>query len=343
MRKWLIVIVLLLSFIFLATSLDELDRISGALHRANLWFLVIALCVQLVWFFILGQTFRSIYHLLGLKEDTFRLTLVAIAANFINVIAPTGGAGGMALFIADGKARGHSSGKVTAAGAISLFFDYLAFLCILVLGVIVLFRRNNLDAGELAASFIILVITLVLATILYLGSRSGERLAYFLGYLGQMVNRVVDLVIKRELLDVERARTFAFDLAEGLAAMPGTPWRMMVPFLLALANKTALILVLTLSFLAFGVPFTEGTIIGGFAIGYLFMIVSPTPAGVGVMESVFILALNSLHVEWSAAIVIALTYRAVTFWVPLGVGTLAFQYLGRAKRDRGEPDMFFEV
>ena len=334
MRKWLIAIVLLLSLAFLATSLDELDRMSGALHRANLWFLVIALCVQLVWFFILGQTFQSIYRLLGLKENMFRLTLVAIAANFINVIAPTAGAGGVALFIADGKARGHSSGKVTAAGAISLFFDYLAFLCILILGLIVLFRRKNLDAGEMLASLLILIITLALASILYLGSRSAEKLAGFLGKLGQVVNRAARPVMHRELLNVERARTFAYEVADGLSALPISPKRMVVPFLLALANKTALILVLILVFLAFEIPFTEGTIIGGFSIGYLFTIISPTPAGVGVMESMFVLALNSLRVEWSAAVVIALSYRAITFWVPLGVGALAFQYLHWARRDR---------
>jgi uncharacterized protein (TIRG00374 family) len=334
MRKWIVVIVLLLSLAFLVTSLGELERIAGTLDRANLWFLAIALFVELVWFFILGQTFRSIYALLDLKEDTLRLTLVAAAANFINVIAPTAGAGGIALFIADGKARGHPSGRVTAAGAISLFFDYLAFLCILVLGLVVLFRRNNLDTGEMLASALMLIITLILASILYLGSHSAEKLAGFLGMLGRAINRAVQLVYHRELFNIEQARAFAFELADGLSALPARPKRMLLPFLLALANKSALILVLFLTFLAFGVPFSEGTIIGGFAIGYLFTIISPTPAGVGVMEGMFILALSSLRVEWSAAVVIALSYRAVTFWVPLGVGGLAFQYLHWMKRER---------
>jgi uncharacterized protein (TIRG00374 family) len=81
------------------------------------------------------------------------------------------------------------------------------------------------------------------------------------------------------------------------------------------------------SFLSFDVPFSAGTIIGGFSISYLFLVVSPTPSGIGVVEGIMALSLNSLHVEWSQAVVITLTYRAITFWIPLGVGALAFRSL----------------
>jgi len=88
-----------------------------------------------------------------------------------------------------------------------------------------------------------------------------------------------------------------------------------------------LMLILLAAFLSFGVPFTVGTIIGGFAIAYLFLIVSPTPSGIGVVEGVMTLALGSLSVDLSQAVVITLAYRAVTFWAPLAVGALAFRIL----------------
>ena len=92
-------------------------------------------------------------------------------------------------------------------------------------------------------------------------------------------------------------------------------------------NKGLLICILLCAFLAFRVPYSPGTIIGGFAIGYLFMVVSPTPAGIGVVEGVLPLALRSLRVVWSQAVVITIAYRAMTFWVPLGVGAWAFRNL----------------
>jgi len=32
------------------------------------------------------------------------------------------------------------------------------------------------------------------------------------------------------------------------------------------------------------------------------------------------IALNTLRVEWAAAVLITLTYRLITFWFPLAVG-----------------------
>jgi hypothetical protein len=69
--------------------------------------------------------------------------------------------------------------------------------------------------------------------------------------------------------------------------------------------------------------------VGGFSIGYLFLIVSPTPAGVGVVESILPVALNSLRVPWAAAVLITLVYRGITFWFPLAVGGIAFRLLER--------------
>ncbi len=100
------------------------------------------------------------------------------------------------------------------------------------------------------------------------------------------------------------------------------------PFLYALNNFALLICVLAFTFLAWGTPFSVGTLVGGFAIAYLFLIVSPTPSGLGVVEGVMTIALNTLRVEWAAAALITLTYRLITFWFPLTVGGVAFRILG---------------
>jgi uncharacterized protein (TIRG00374 family) len=101
--------------------------------------------------------------------------------------------------------------------------------------------------------------------------------------------------------------------------------------LYAFANKTLMMLIFATTFMAFNVPFTAGTIIGGFAISYLFLVVSPTPSGIGIVEGIMPLALSSLRVPWSQAIIITLAYRGITFWFPLGVGAIAFRMLEREK------------
>jgi uncharacterized protein (TIRG00374 family) len=84
-------------------------------------------------------------------------------------------------------------------------------------------------------------------------------------------------------------------------------------------------------FLAFRVEYTPATIIAGFSIGYLFTIVSPTPAGVGVVEAALPFSLASFGIPLSSAVVVTMAYLGVTFWLPLFIGFLAFRTLGQGK------------
>ena len=80
-------------------------------------------------------------------------------------------------------------------------------------------------------------------------------------------------------------------------------------------------------FLAFKVPTTVAVVVAGFSIAYLFVIISPTPAGVGIVEGVMTLALKSLGIPLEAAMVVTLAYRSVTFWFPLLLGMISFRSL----------------
>lgn len=327
MRKFLVVLVLFLGVAFVIISFSELEQTVETLRHGNLWYLLLALLIQVGWFFLVGITYRSLYGLLGMRESVLNLTLVAAAATFVNVVMPAAGVSGIALFVNAANRNGHPGGKVTLAATLFVLFDMAAFLGVLALGLLVLFRRGDLDASEVIAALILLAVASLLAVSLYIGSRSAAALGRFLARIARMVNLVLRPILHREYLREERAHEFAQELAEGLAALPHRPRGLLKPLLLSFLNKGLLISILLCAFLAFQVPHSPGTIIGGFAIGYLFMVVSPTPAGIGVVEGVLPLALRSLRVIWSQAVVITIAYRAVTFWVPLGIGAIAFRSL----------------
>ena len=67
------------------------------------------------------------------------------------------------------------------------------------------------------------------------------------------------------------------------------------------------------------------------------MIVSPTPAGIGVVEGLVTLSLVSMFVPVEAAAIVVLGYRAITFWLPLFFGMLAMQRLsGKSRKQTGQ-------
>jgi hypothetical protein len=329
MRKFIFILVVFLGAAFIYLSFGELESIVETLQHGNVWFILLAMLIELAWFVMMGLIYRSLYHVLDMDESLQRLTLLSASATFVNIVAPTIGMSGMAFFISHAARNGRSIGKITIVTMLGLFLDYLAFLFILALGLIVLFRRNDLDPTEIAASGVMLSIATGFGFFLYLGSRSADALGNALAKLARLVNRVLDPFIHRPYLSEARAHEFAHEMAEDLKSLPEKLHSLTLPLLYSLAGKALLMGVLLTVFVAFQVPFSAGTIIGGFAISYLFLIITPTPAGVGIVEGVMPLALVSLRVPWSEAVVITLAYRGITFWIPLGVGAIAFRILQR--------------
>lgn len=331
MRKFIISLILFLGAAFIYLSFSELENIAQTLQQGNFWFILLAVLIQFAWFGVSGLIFQSIYRVLGVEDTIYRLALLVASATFVNTVAPSAGMGGMAVFISNARRNQQPVGKVTVANMLFLFLDYVAFLVVLALGLIILFRRNYLDPAEIAASGVMFAIAAALGFLLYLGSRSAEALGNTLAWMARFVNRLVSPFIHRDYLSERRAHEFAHEMASDLKALPEKLHTLGMPLFYSFAAKTLLMCILLFIFIAFQIPFTAGTIIGGFAISYLFLIVSPTPSGVGIVEGVMPLALTSLHVPWSDAVIITLAYRGITFWLPLGVGALAFRWLGREK------------
>lgn len=331
MRKFLIALAIMLGVIFIIGQFSEVQSILQTLQKGDWRYLGLAFLVQTIWMGNVAASYGIIYRLLNLSEPLGVLFNLAASANFINVVAPTAGMGGMAVFVGHAQKENYSSGRAAIAGALYILFDYVGFLIVLALGIFVLFRRNHLTGIEIGASVILVLIAASLAVMLYLGTRSAEALGKALAWLAAGVNRGSRLLIKRDYLSEQRAYSFARDAAEGLKEIRGKGPLLWIPAGLALTNKLLLITVFTLVFLAFDVPFTPGTIIAGFSISYLFTIVSPTPSGIGIVEGALTLTLRSLNVPLGAAAVIALAYRGISFWFPLLIGMFSFRILGESK------------
>ena len=329
MRKLLFGLLLLLGVFLLLASLTEVEAIVGTLQHGDWRFIALAVGVEAIWILNVAASYRAIFSALDLEDRFSNLLLVAGAVNFANVVAPSAGMGGVAIFVSEARRHKYSPARATVAGALYVLLDYAGFLCVLSLGLVVLLRRHTLTAPELSATGILLVIATFLGALLYMGMRSTTELGNFLAWMARQVNRLVRLITQRDYLSEQRAHEFAADAAQGLAELHRNTGNLFLPAALALTNKALLISVLLLVFLAFNVPLSIGTLIAGFSIGYLFLIVSPTPSGIGFVEGALTLALGSMYVPLGAAAVITLAYRGITFWLPLAYGGFALRMLHR--------------
>lgn len=63
-----------------------------------------------------------------------------------------------------------------------------------------------------------------------------------------------------------------------------------------------------------------GPLVAGYAVGNLFMAISITPSGVGVVESAMTLTLAAFGVPLEIAAAGTILFRLFTFWVPMVAG-----------------------
>jgi uncharacterized protein (TIRG00374 family) len=328
MRKFFIIVVMVLSILFILASISEIETIIQTLKHGNWLYLLLAIFTEGLWLVNLAATFHAIYRAIGIKDETIRgLLPVITTANFVNIVAPSAGMSGITVILARARRMKYSPARATVASTLFIESDYLGFLIVLAVGFIVLIRRNNLQTAEITAATILVLVAMVFAFLLYLGMRSERLLAKALVYLTRIANFLLRPFIRRQYLSEAHAIAFAHDVVDGLKQVRHNPRGLILPILFALINKALLLSIFTLVFLAFNVPISIGTVIAGFSIGYLFLIVSPTPAGIGIVEGSLTLALTSMYVPLGLAAIITLAYRGITFWFPLLVGMLSFRWL----------------
>ncbi|MGA2112186.1 MAG: lysylphosphatidylglycerol synthase transmembrane domain-containing protein [Anaerolineales bacterium] len=327
MRRFVLALVLLLAVYFVISHFAQLATIQQVFQRADLSLLLVAVCLEICNFTAIALNFRSLYQALGLHENVGRLWLLATASVFVNVVAPSAGVGGMAVFLTDAKRRGHSGAKVIVAGLLFLLFDYLAVLAYLLAGVIVLLRRSRLSGVDISAGILLLAMAILLGTLIWLGLNSVTSLERLLVWVTRNLNRLSHAVLRRPILSEEGAHHFAAEIAEGGQAIRRAPRRLVLPAFFSLLGMTFLVGVFFFVFLAFGLTVSFGTLIAVFSIAYLFLIVAPTPSGVGFVEGIATLLLKSFGFSLESAAIVVAAYRVITFWFPLGVGGISFRAL----------------
>ncbi|HMK08113.1 MAG TPA: lysylphosphatidylglycerol synthase transmembrane domain-containing protein [Anaerolineales bacterium] len=328
MRKLILAVVVLLAILFIISRQTDITQIVGALQRGVPHWLLLAIFIHLISVLNNGVTIRSIYRLLGLGERVGRLMMLWLASVFFTIVTSSGGWGGMVVFVTDGRKRGLPGARVTVALAMYYLFDFVAALTLVGLGLVVLIRRGRLETGEVVATAILAVYATVLASWLVLAWRSPDRLGTIMTGVGSVVNRLLRRFLHRDYLDVGKARALAHDMAAGLTDLRHSRGGLLIPLALSLSHKALMISILFFCFLAFSQPFSAGTLIAAYAIAYMFTVVTPTPAGIGLIEGILTVALAGIGVPLATAALIALAYSGVTLWLPLLYGMLTFRWVG---------------
>ena len=317
----LVIWALAIVFLWLiVTHFAQTTSIITALAHGRWYWILLAVLCQGAFYPFYANFLQYIFSLFNVNLGRRNLLSIYIASKFTDVALPIATVGKVAIFVRQGKRFQIPPLNIGIGIGAVVIFELTAFLVISWLTMIALLLQHQPHTFLLAT---LLIFTSIIAVVLFFTVRlvvmkktPGVVFLWIMKTLARISGqRGLDMKEIEEIF-IEAGK----DLKEnGKKILPG----------LAIALGTHLINLVTfaLIYLAFTGHFNLFAILAGYVAGLLFTVVSVTPQGVGVAETVMVATLHSFGMDVPEAAVITLAYRGLLYWLPFFLGFYFFSRL----------------
>jgi uncharacterized protein (TIRG00374 family) len=265
-------------------------------------------------------SYQVAYNAVGIKRSIRELLPVIFGMLFVNLVTPSGGSAGVALFVDDAARRGHSAARTMSGTILQLLADFGSLSLMMIASLIYLSSRGGLFAYHIAGAGIQLAITFILCASLMLGLWAPAFLSRLLRGLQNLANKMARGFRQPDFLADGWAQEYAEELTEASRSIARRPSHLALAFLAMLVADLMAMAALYLLFLAFHTQITFGAVAVGYVVGILFWMIPITPQGVGLVESAMTLTFISFGVPSFTAAAITLSFRGLIFWLPMFLG-----------------------
>jgi len=291
----------------------------------SLIYLLLTLVLSLLAYFFLVLMNKKVFGMLGIQRKTSEMFNLLTSALAINVLVPTGGFSAGIMFTQDAKRRGESGAVVISALTLALLANYTSIVVLLIFAIVYLTAINALGLHVIIPAIIFLLITFGLFLLIYLAGKNKTFLNKFLSLLIRSWQKCLSVFHKKRKSDKNTAENFANELAKVYNTIVSDPRDLYVAAGYIFLSHFFYLASLYVLFMSLGLFPLYRIIISGYVIGLMFVVISPTPNGVGFVEGSMVLAYTSLGLPGAAAATVALIYRGFSFWLPLMFGFIVLQ------------------
>ena len=339
MRRWIYWFLVIIFAWIVLHRVGDLADFSHILARGQFQWMLAAIGLQILHYFVSSASYRTAFTAVGVQTRLRDLFPLLFGALFVNVVAPTGGASGAALFLDHAARHGQSTARTSAGVLLQLITSMLAFLVILTAGLAYLGVEHQLQSYYIIAALILLLAIFLMSSLLLLAKWRPTWLQRLFGYLQALFNGLMHKIKRSSALSDEWIEKHGTEFIEAGEAIGSRPGSLILTIGILLLAHVLNISVLGTLFLAFSQTISLGSLVAGYAVGILFLIVSITPQGVGVVESIMPVVFGSLGVPNGTAVLTVLAFRGLSFWLPLLVGFFLLRKIGtfRGSQEKSAP------
>jgi uncharacterized protein (TIRG00374 family) len=318
-RFLLYLIIIGLAVYILLPQIPSLEESIHVLRSMLPWLVGLALLAQIGSYVGRGYLLKAIVDLGKTRVSLGRGVLIALAAGSVGLVGGWVGAGAATYrWIEQGE--DHSK-EAVLAGILPPFLNEIVLVLVTILALAYLLIDYHLSRAQvlgMSVSFSLVILGLLVvvyalqhqATVEPFVLKSVDRVMHALG-------RVHDPSVIRKAIE---------DLYQGLALLDNKGW--ILPARGAVVNVGFSMLSLYFLFLAAGHRIHPGVLVAGFGLAYLLgKVAYISPGGVGLIEGGMTAIYSSLGVPNSISVVVILSYRLISFWLPTLLGFAAAGYL----------------
>jgi uncharacterized protein (TIRG00374 family) len=270
-----------------------------------------------------GALYAGVFDVLGVEVGLADAVVLSLVMAFASLALPAGTASGIAYFVSAASERGIPPSRALLGGIAYYLFDYGVLIPVLVAGMVVLHVHQDLGAASVAAAGVISVAALAAAGAMAWGLLRPQQVVRALQAAGTRVTRALRWT--RRGPQPAAVAELAGEVREILTAMRARLGRSTRPFLHAVLLQAIAIGLLRVVFAALGFAVALGVLVAGYTVGTVFMVVSITPSGAGVVEGAMTVTFTSLGVPLEVAAAATVLFRLYTFWLPMLAGFLTLR------------------
>jgi uncharacterized membrane protein YbhN (UPF0104 family) len=307
LRWGLMVLSLVLLVRMGATNHSEITEAIGHLLTRSWWLVAAALLMEAIWVYSLSNVYRSSIRGLGGSLGRSRALRISMGAFSLSRILPGGGAAGSIFAAKAIVAHGNPVPRTVASMLISWWVSMTTLAFVVGVGTASGLPGERVGPAQLvgpAVVFGVLAVAGIAAVAVLRVPRLRARAARGLSVVGSRLG------VSAQPGDWE------------LQAMRPVPVRRLMP----LAGWAALSWIvdaaaLWLMFLGFGVRLHPAVLLVGYGLANLINALPElTPGWLGVLESALAATYAALGVPVGVAVMAVLSYRLVSYWLPVAVG-----------------------
>lgn len=305
---------------------DELATLPRALAATGWAWLLPAGLAQVAATLCSAYLYRGALATCGVSCGLGQAWTLGLASLFVNLVAPSGGAAGAALWIDELGRRGASRPATTAGVVLAAACEFMA-LTLLASACVLAASRAAQGLAAWAAFGLLALCAGALAGVLFVALHRPSWVAGLLEQVRRVAARLAKARRAPEPLPPDWPERSARVLASAAALCAARPDRIAALIGIALAAHVSSAACLGILGHALRQPQPVSAVLSAYTLGLVAWIFSPVPQGVGVVEGVIAATYVALGVPPTSAVLLGVTYRALTLWLPMLVGFVLLRRL----------------